>query len=896
MKTYRFRALVGVLFLVGIFAFGMIGIGDRLKPAEAAVESSAEGYTYVVTTEEDLPDILLGDGICSTQQDECSLRAAIQQANYEPGHDTIQLPVGTFNLTIPGTGEDLSATGDLDILDSLTIEGAGKSISRVNANDIDRVFHINGATVGGVTVTLRMMTIENGNLPENPTSYQARNGGGIWFSNFSGGWLPGSLTLDNVNLRSNQASDGDPGSSSNNSGGHGGGIYSMGNLILNHSEVEYNRAGNGDGGSSNGSGGNGGGIHAQGSLTISYSTVEHNDSGMGWPLVAATAAGGSGGEGAGIYFEDRDGDIYVEGSLIRYNQGGSGGSSTASNGGSGGDGAGIWGLFKSLTMVSSQINYNFAGNSGSGLNESTTGWPKGGRGGGMWVQNSFLASGSGVVNLTNTYLIGNQAGDGLANGAWGGGGGGIYYYYDGDNLGSLTLTDCLLINNIAGNGANGDERGGYGGEGGAIYLDKVPVTITNSRFSGNRAGDGGDGNSYGGYGGGGGAIKANNHSSFLGSTVTLTNSTFNNNTAGDGGNGNPSPGIGGHGGGIHLENQWSATINRSTINGNSAGAGGTGGTRVFAGDGGGVHASLTMNSSTVSGNMTHDGSDTASGLGGAVFGAGVIRNSTITNNTTSIHTQTAVVGFSISGSIIAGNLPLDCTWITSTGYNLLGIGCSGVDPTDMINVDPKLGALQDNGGPTKSHALQPGSPAIETGDPASCPTADQRGYTRPVDNDGDLTPRCDIGSFEAQFLEATTVYSYTESSTVSFGATGVTITRTLGTTDPMTTTVTLNSEPPGGGSPDPGEMALWWNIDAYVDTGLGLDLLFCYTDDQLGGLDETSLQVYSNDGGGWTNQGGTVDLAGNCVSVTGISDLSEWTLATAMPASDARLYLPLIIK
>jgi hypothetical protein len=63
-------------------------------------------------------------------------------------------------------------------------------------------------------------------------------------------------------------------------------------------------------------------------------------------------------------------------------------------------------------------------------------------------------------------------------------------------------------------------------------------------------------------------------------------------------------------------------------------------------------------------------------------------------------------------------------------------------------VDAKLGALSDNGGPTQTHALLPGSPAIDHGDNAGCPDRDQRGYARPADGDGDTTAVCDIGAFE----------------------------------------------------------------------------------------------------------------------------------------------------
>src|SRR5207244_12433121 len=89
------------------------------------------------------------------------------------------------------------------------------------------------------------------------------------------------------------------------------------------------------------------------------------------------------------------------------------------------------------------------------------------------------------------------------------------------------------------------------------------------------------------------------------------------------------------------------------------------------------------------------------------------------------------------------------------GYNLCGDCCSGflTAPGDQINTDPMLGPLQDNGGPTFTHALLSGSPAIDSGDPSFDPYAfnppllyDQRGdgFARVVND------RIDIGAFEVQ--------------------------------------------------------------------------------------------------------------------------------------------------
>src|SRR5262249_41121260 len=86
--------------------------------------------------------------------------------------------------------------------------------------------------------------------------------------------------------------------------------------------------------------------------------------------------------------------------------------------------------------------------------------------------------------------------------------------------------------------------------------------------------------------------------------------------------------------------------------------------------------------------------------------------------------------------------------VSSQGHDLIGdaSGCEGFDPTDLLDLDPLLGPLQDNGGPTLTMSLLPGSPAIDAGDNTGAPVWDQRGhgFRRIVDG------RIDIGAFEVQ--------------------------------------------------------------------------------------------------------------------------------------------------
>src|SRR5215470_16698607 len=84
--------------------------------------------TFTVNARDDRIDTNPGDGHCdadpATPGDQCTLRAAVQEANASPGADTIMLPAGTYRLTLAGALEDAAATGDLDLFGDVTIIGA----------------------------------------------------------------------------------------------------------------------------------------------------------------------------------------------------------------------------------------------------------------------------------------------------------------------------------------------------------------------------------------------------------------------------------------------------------------------------------------------------------------------------------------------------------------------------------------------------------------------------------------------------------------------------------------------------------------------------------------------------------------------------------------------------
>jgi hypothetical protein len=180
---------------------------------------------------------------------------------------------------------------------------------------------------------------------------------------------------------------------------------------------------------------------------------------------------------------------------------------------------------------------------------------------------------------------------------------------------------------------------------------------------------------------------------------------------------------------------------------------------------------LTITNSTISGNRGDvDGNYPALYLTGAA--PSYLDHVTISGNLTEREgdggSQAVLVvsnrsSIEIHASIIAGNqdglggVTNDCQItdegrIISLGYNLVGNAdlCSWTPATgDQLGtlaapLDPRLGPLADNGGPTLTHALLPGSPALDAADPNDCPPVDQRGVPRPQG------PACDIGAFEAE--------------------------------------------------------------------------------------------------------------------------------------------------
>jgi CSLREA domain-containing protein len=221
----------------------------------------------------------------------------------------------------------------------------------------------------------------------------------------------------------------------------------------------------------------------------------------------------------------------------------------------------------------------------------------------------------------------------------------------------------------------------------------------------------------------GGGVEA-----FPGLAMTIETSTLSRNHAGA------------YGGAVDING--SVTIDRSTFADNSAGGYFKGGGAAAILDGGGI---LRLTDSTVTGNRTIPAG------GGAIYnygGSATLDFDTFSDNPVSL---TGGSYTTATGTIFAADPsgPACGHAITeTTGYNLSSDRSCGLSlATDLIGVDPKLGDLSRNGGPTQTQRLLVGSPAIDHGGlPSSsgCPLVDQRGVPRPQG------PACDIGSFEVR--------------------------------------------------------------------------------------------------------------------------------------------------
>ncbi|HSA59373.1 MAG TPA: choice-of-anchor Q domain-containing protein [bacterium] len=654
-KTMK-KALLGMGFLALMLPAGTVG---------------AATFTVTKITD-DAPD-----GNCDA---DCSLREAVIAANASVGvDDEIVIPAGIYQLTIAGAGEDLAATGDLDITDNVIITGSGSLTTVIEGNGAatgDRVFHIDAGASPGVAASVVMtgVTIQGGNV--------SGSGGGINIDN------RGFLRIVDSLVFGNDAT------------GDGGGIHlddDGSGLVVENCTLSNNISEDDGGAISN----------DDGSLLVKNSTIAENKAGDD----------GSG-NGGGIY-NNEDGAEIIDTRVV-----------DNETGSSSGDGGGIMNDYGAMTITGSgnceiSGNRTLAGEGGGVDNEYT-----------MLIDNCLIAEnqalddndGGGVYNddemvILNSTISGNRSEDS---------GGGVYNYYH------ITIDNSTIADNIG----DTDEDGGGGGEGGGgIHFDDWS-TVSNSIISGNThlTGEGGGidayyyfvldnclitGNTAADNDGGG---IATDYPGVIRNTLISDNRALGdqNNSATDDSNGG---GIAtdyplqiinttivnnqadGHGGGIWSDDK--LDLNNVTIAFNTSDANEGGFT---GGDGGGIYNDddMVFSNTLIAGNTDASPGAEAPDCLNDFTGAG---NSMASSGPNIVQDP--------SGCEITG----DPTGVLNVDplFDLAGLAdnggrFAGDEPTSVV----------------QSLSLQAGSPAIDAGNNATCDPTDQVGTDRPVGDACDL--------------------------------------------------------------------------------------------------------------------------------------------------------------
>jgi hypothetical protein len=400
-------------------------------------------------------------------------------------------------------------------------------------------------------------------------------------------------------------------------------------------------------------------------VTVSGMTVTNGGTADGVPGGGfAPGYGGQGDNGGGIL---NNGALTLTGLVVTGNRTGNGGAGTTGTGGFGGYGGGIYSS-GTLTMTNVTVSNNITGNGSVG-----DGGGEGGKGGGIFT---FFAS----VRLTKCIISGNLTGRGADGtgasliGASGGYGGGLFIEH-----GTIEMTAVVVSDNTTGSADVNPGHYSDGGAGGGIISNSGDVTLINSTLSGNRTGDGAGPSGRGG--GGGGIVNAFG-------PFKMLNSTISGNITGNGAGG------GGIAGGF--SNTGTAVLTNTTISGNTAsGTSERGGGISNAGN------SLTLASCTIAGNSAFNG---AGIYAFDSYPPPNAKNTIIANN-----------GGASNGDASGA--------LNSQGHNLVSKSDGSTGFTDGVNGDQVgtlasplnalLGPLANNGGPTFTHALLAGSPALD---------------------------------------------------------------------------------------------------------------------------------------------------------------------------------------
>jgi CSLREA domain-containing protein len=187
--------------------------------AALGLAAPSAAVVFTVNSTNDEVDAAI-DGVCASDSDVCTLRAAVQEANETIDADVIEVPAGKYVLKLTGIFENSAATGDLDITESLTINGAGPGVTVIQGKK-DRVFDLFQMPVveiNGLSITKGSVRTKLSSPPEEP------EGGGVSV------YPDATLTLTDVVVSGNKVDD------------DGGGISNFGHLTLLRVTLEKNSA------------------------------------------------------------------------------------------------------------------------------------------------------------------------------------------------------------------------------------------------------------------------------------------------------------------------------------------------------------------------------------------------------------------------------------------------------------------------------------------------------------------------------------------------------------------------------------------------------------------------------------------------------------------------------
>jgi len=321
----------------------------KISPDAVSQNFTRLEQKIVVNSTADQSDENPGDGKCASVESTCTLRAAIEEANARAKGDIIELPAGTYNLTL-GQTNDLSGTlheadlsGNLVITDTLVIQGDGAASTIIDAKATHSVIEMKQA-VSEISVEFNGVTLQNGNgagvIAQSGDGFLALEGSVVRRNRAPGIWTDGiDVTLDASVLTENSAVDMIGGADVNhgmftiiesmviNNDGDGGGIHAASGLLMLNSTVSENRGVTQFGGVmvagggaivnstiSNNRGNEGGGIWTMGNLALYNCTVVQNE--------AVGTGGGdyNSGLGGGLYVYPGSNDISIRNSLLAENK------------------------------------------------------------------------------------------------------------------------------------------------------------------------------------------------------------------------------------------------------------------------------------------------------------------------------------------------------------------------------------------------------------------------------------------------------------------------------------------------------------------------------------------------------------------------------------------------